>query len=528
MIDDVEFLTENAEKDSRVLYIDSNKRNMIFHPNPSEYVINFEQPFKYVYGFEILDASIPVTMYNIDKYNNQLYYIKLEVNTSKANIEKGLDFYKEISQAYDYHRMITSDDQTYFVVGDYSTLNIFENIDTNLVLSNHHLVYRYEIYTDQIFKKSKIISSNNIYVFVYEEKEYYVLDVPSNQSLIAKLRTKNFYMNYDQNNTTNIFIVFFEVQLISISTYQSIVTSGLHIFEVKNLIGSVDIGNQDFTSLVTDMNTMFSTSEIYVESVSPVPTKKYMIKMTSQSGFFAINPNRGAFIKSIGFNMIPSILPTSDYVNIKLGNDQYVFGSPFNATDSFYYINSPGLVNLTGERYVVLRIKELEDHINGSYGTMNTVRGIAMFKLAEPFGGITNLRFDFGSIVRKPFHPIGKLSKLSIRFETSDGLLYDFRGVNHQIMVNLMFYIPQKKGKFQKSSLNPYYNPDMMKYLSNHQTIQNVEPSDEEEDDAGEEIDDINYKKNMIKYDYSSSDDDSAGNSNSTFESEVEDEEEDK
>jgi hypothetical protein len=44
---------------------------------------------------------------------------------------------------------------------------------------------------------------------------------------------------------------------------------------------------------------------------------------------------------------------------------------------------------------------------------MDMTPGIGLFKMASAFGGITNLRFDYTTLITRPFHPIGKLSKLS-------------------------------------------------------------------------------------------------------------------
>ena len=71
-IEDVHFLYKNGIKENKVIFIDSSMRNKVAYVTPSEYVIDFAEPFYNVYGLEILDASIPRTMYNIDTYNNTL------------------------------------------------------------------------------------------------------------------------------------------------------------------------------------------------------------------------------------------------------------------------------------------------------------------------------------------------------------------------------------------------------------------------------------------------------------------------
>ena len=58
-IEDVSYLLENCQVDSLLMYVDSHKRRMSSWPTPSEYVVQFEEPFKMVHGFEVLDVSLP-------------------------------------------------------------------------------------------------------------------------------------------------------------------------------------------------------------------------------------------------------------------------------------------------------------------------------------------------------------------------------------------------------------------------------------------------------------------------------------
>ena len=46
----------------------------LFIPDPNNYVVEFSTPFKNIIGMEIIDASIPRTMYNVDTDNNSIYY----------------------------------------------------------------------------------------------------------------------------------------------------------------------------------------------------------------------------------------------------------------------------------------------------------------------------------------------------------------------------------------------------------------------------------------------------------------------
>ena len=133
-------------------------------------------------------------------------------------------------------------------------------------------------------------------------------------------------------------------------------------------------------------------------------------------------------------------------------------------------IEAPGLINLLGTRFITLRCPEIEDHIGstGKYGKYSA--GIGVFKFSGTSTEMAQLRFDFVSLVRKPFHPIGKLNRLTLRFELSDGTQYDFKGINHQIMLTIKYYVPGMKrgiGNYKNTNtmLNPDYSPDFMQYM---------------------------------------------------------------
>ena len=72
-IEDINYLKANSIKQSYTFLIDSSLRDKSLYPKPSEYTIEFSEPFKNVIGIEVLDVTIPKTMYNIDYNNNKLY-----------------------------------------------------------------------------------------------------------------------------------------------------------------------------------------------------------------------------------------------------------------------------------------------------------------------------------------------------------------------------------------------------------------------------------------------------------------------
>lgn len=71
---DVNFIREKCEKDTVAFLADGNVRNLITNPNPAEYTLELSEPIKLVFGLDILDATIPSSVFNIDSHNSILSY----------------------------------------------------------------------------------------------------------------------------------------------------------------------------------------------------------------------------------------------------------------------------------------------------------------------------------------------------------------------------------------------------------------------------------------------------------------------
>lgn len=63
---------KEMDRESSVRVIDSSQRNRYSDNEPNGYTIEFQNPIENVYSFNILEASIPNTMYNIDEDTNTL------------------------------------------------------------------------------------------------------------------------------------------------------------------------------------------------------------------------------------------------------------------------------------------------------------------------------------------------------------------------------------------------------------------------------------------------------------------------
>jgi hypothetical protein len=388
-IEDISYLKKNSIKDNVIYTIDSASRDKNIYLNPNEYVIDFDVPFKYVYGIEILDSSIPRTMYQIDKYNN-IFYL----------------YYKNDGINENYQEM-----KIEINIQDYEIDDLIININRKIEEIDSNCTIRLRSLTIPSANSSKIIISNE------------------------NINVNPFYL----------------------LLYKS---------SFKETFGFDEIALSDSN----DYNKIDETDENFnaIKALNPDVSDEEIIKYTFKSGE---------------------------------GKGEYVTYSLDSTFSSFQNIQTPGLINLVGERFIVVHSDTIESHFNMISRTKNSV-GLGLFKLGV--SGYSENRFDFTNYKPKDFHPIGKLSKIDFRFETIDGLMYDFKGINHHLLLNIKFYTPIGNIDNAKYSLNANYNPNLIEY-------QNTQY--EKEDYSDEETRELtaNFKKNFLErekeYDYESDED---------------------
>jgi hypothetical protein len=404
-IEDITYLQKNSIRQSYVILIDSKNRNIELYPDPNYYVVNFNVPFKNVIGFDIIDTSIPRTMYSVDKYNNTIYYYIHTDNTPNSfnNVILDLSNTEKYDPTYDgrFKKFIMP-------FGDYSLASFIEFFNREF---NAHVI---ETTDNSIILEASGLSEPT--------------DITD---------TIQFKCNYP--------FIF--------NMYDSTLAETLGF----DLLIKEEYHNKRYT---------------YNEKL----TKKIIIN----------NEEISAHLKLyISFN-IPS--SNDDLTNIIIG---------------------PGLVCFTGEKYVILRSPEIEEHSFGSLAYTNNNLGIAKFRTNSL--GFNDEKLFITKIPIREFHPIGKLSKITFRFETAEKNLYDFKGINHNITLAIFYFEPTFKQKEEFNSiLNPNYtnNFNDYKYINAEQEI--INESDDDEDDINEDDihenfsrDNINdYRKMEQKYNY--------------------------
>ena len=375
-IEDVNYLKTHSIKQSYTFLVDSKDRDRTKFHQPNHYTVDFTVPFKNVIGLEVIDASIPRTMYNIDYVNNKLYYY------------------------------IGDSDDKYITDGFTEMVKDIEDNDIP--------------YTD-LFK---------------------LIEIPP--------------------------------------------------------------GDYTFVNFVTTFNKIMSTigDDLYIRAYSTPPEQSNLIEFISSSKAFVLDMERSTIYSIIGFDLLinpdEKLKPIEDtrYTYISTyDNSKFkkMFHSVYKSSIQSYSIISPGIVYFMGYKYIILRCPEIEEHLYRSLSYSKYNLGLAKFRINS--FGYNDEKLVITKIPLREFHPIGKLPRLTFRYEVDTGDLYDFKGVNHNIVFAIYYYEPTQKEGFKSSVLNPLYNMDFIDYTYNI----DEDESDEEDEELSRDNIDI-YKKKELEY----------------------------
>lgn len=463
MIEDIDYLLEHCEQNSLTIFVDSGNRDRLQYAQPNDYVVNFDQPIRNVFGIEILDASLPVTAYNVDITTNTFGF----TNVFCAMGVNMTEFYQLMSSlqfcpAFDslFSGLFSANIFLCASKTGYDNMtNIVDSPTTNMVI--YTVVCPFQSSGHQV---------------IIEDITYY-LDDPYVATKIGEgtLQTSC--------HVTSTGIIYFEWKFCldaqTIAYIQDIDRGSFDIV-LCNTVLKIDIGNYNSDSLLQTMNDiLINPSQFvlarYTNGVFQMSYSDTTTGNNSKTTLYTYSYNKpDPFIldmrkstSSIALGFSEYAVPSSTWsVN---GYGTFTYGTNFQLYVSFgntatsQFLKSPGIVNLESARYILLRCPEIENQMLGSYGNFKYSPGISLFKMTDT-SSMQQLRFDFVNIVRRPFHPIGKLPRLSFTFENQDGSLYDFKCVDHQILLSIKYYSPKNVRRVPFSRLNPYYNPNVLEF----------------------------------------------------------------
>jgi hypothetical protein len=555
-IEDLDYLYKNSVKENIIILVDSAKRDKNVWSSPNHFQIDFNEPFKYVYGLDVLDISIPRTMYSIDYNKNKLFF-KIGHHINESNVlsetdEKVLEF---VPRDYTVRELMEEMGTEGNVMFDN---NINVRVDANISERKSVIEYRNEdqppkpfIFNFEKSTTNEVLGFNEHAQTNYQDN-YRKIPHPTNTQLFASIPTylDTILRTPEWNIVDNVF----ELNKMDETSTLPVTDE----FNQGTIYTNLNQEDYKYTGyFITNMTLMNIPSDEKLE---------FFLYEFDYSDGFPIGVTKQDIIDT--FNMvadksnIQNILGYSPHIsesNIKLiRNDYFIplgthlvydinkyqefpyyFQSiPIKSQGNVFYLVylhhqqeaitqdvttsvnvdviqefkliTPGLVQLSGERYITIHCDEIENHLRGSMMFNNYSPGLAMVNLGVQ--GFSENRIDFFSVKYKEFHPIGKLTGLKFTLKTPDGMLYDLKGVNWHMLVSVKYYVPKKLSTFETSILNPNYNYNFIQYQIDKKELH--ESSSSEDDISEDEFNrmkrnEIAFQEKLYDEEDSSTDDES-------------------
>lgn len=576
-MEDVDFMKKNSIKQNYTFLVDSRDRDKIAYPTPSQYVVNFTAPFQNVIGLELVDATIPRTMYNIDRYNNSISFFIHSSNYSLSNLQSSMfntayvpvgDYTVQTlipalnSVLYGYVNSNSSNPLVPIVASpttnppdvrntlqftcsypflfDMKNSTIAESLGFDLYIDpNQELVpeasrlyqpihfenYNYSNSNDPI--AIRIIQTNNPpdYIPLMMEKTGLTANqvIPYITRWVPLIDDFQLYHSVDEENPAILqgptYDVFEGPRSVILQTSISNGARAAQIFYVTEncFLTSVSVGFGLMDRSVQVPSALFAHWALYpvdsngfpITSAPPIATSPIAIDYVdgglsvdivaspiplSQQTYYAllIYDNSSTIpggltvyyndivpppARSIFFAETTSAGPWTAY---DVDDIYYAMSAIITVCKPYHKVTAPGVYNLIGDRYIVLRCPEIEENSYRSLAYTRYNMGLAKFRMG--ITGYGDHRMDFSSVPSREFHPIGRFTRMTLRFERPDGTLYDFKGVNHIITFAIKYYEPTQKTEFKNSVINPNYTGDFINYLR-------TQEEQEEESDDGEDYD---------------------------------------
>ena len=520
-IEDVSYLLEHSTKDSFMFFVDSNSRDREFFPDASSFIVSFDEPIRFVYGLDILDGAIPNTMYNIDAHNCNMvlmimqFYETLEDPTPLAGTMMTMLTEQQENAVFaaKFNSNLAEDNVDIYVVDRADWLARPElavyvasdpvayigypppaaTVDSFFILKSVFAVSLIKLAGVPNGARQALLDDASLTTFGSMGDVYFLQRTEALAALlndatidsisvfstsyvgnVGNVGSSQYSSTYSVTISTNVPVPRAHggagYVARSISTHVLTSLTALPFYTLTKRAVEVEVGTYDINTLQTELQAVLSQWDIFLVGTDRAGStdiqKQGRIKYTHSYLPFVLNMDCSTIFQNIGFDGYATDAPVGGgYIKGSFAKNKRVFGSVWDASSNAFVLKTPGTVNLLGTRYVTLRCKEIEEHLSSAVTYNKYSAGIGVFKLQD-INDVSNLRFDFSTFLRKPFHPIGKLSRLTFQFQTPWGDNYDFKGYNHHILISIKYYAPDMNSKFVQSTLNPNYDPDYVKYVS--------------------------------------------------------------
>jgi len=468
-MDDIETISKFGVDETYIFIADSSKRDRSAYPTASEFEVQFNSQFRNITKFEVLQASIPRTDYLVDETECSFTYAinqPTNINTWQQDIIGNIRTANITPGDYNFPQLVDEMNralqETSNAFSDTVTLRVSPTTNPSEI-SNKMTITSSGAFTllgDQSSIKSTIGFGDPV---IANRSDYsvvpgYSTNFPngaanvflSAQTTAAGAQQYNTFVGVfppgDDTSFSGIYDgqtlrQYFTAQAAGVPSavtgyFRDIGTAPTGGFvanlAIKNASTNVTIASGNITSINDDLTPSVTTGLTVTSNF--VQGQSYYVEFTpgtsgtsnvSCTSLWHTEPNlpavAGSYVQINGVTVFPGELFSIDVVSGAFGNN----------------LVSPGIVNIKGARYLKIRCLELETLIYKDRVGEPTTAGVGIVNIIGY--GFAEARYSFSSIPVKPFHPIGKLQKLTFRIERPDGSLYNTNGVDNTFLCALTF-----------------------------------------------------------------------------------------
>jgi hypothetical protein len=427
--------------------VDSRTRDRAAYPEPSEYTIEFSAPFRNVCSFSLVDVTIPRTQYSVDAGSNTLRYklggdpelFEVTVPPGDYTLPQLCDVLNRVL----YGGLTVAPESTPYDLTN--TVRIFRTIGGfTLFMAESGLRTALGFPPKTVEVTETTLQPATAHTGPYVETQ--TLPVSPTQSVRQHIQA--------QASGT--------VQRVVVSCPESKSLTLRLLVEIRSVGGAVMARGS-----IAPMRTQEAVLDP-VPSVALVAGQTYVVVVTANEAAPANEPAPSVFV-AVGTNVgalesgqTTTWTPATE--GLKLCCEVTVGAPVFQAT-------SPSLVDLTGEKVVLIRCPEIESVMfRERFSEKNYHTGLGYVKMGGL--GFREHRSDYYiPFPPRTFHPISKISKLTIRLENPDGSLYQTRGVDHVLLMNIVYWkVASDTAGGPPVGLNPAYSADIHRFVADRLT----------------------------------------------------------
>lgn len=483
-IEDVDYLKQNSTVQNYIFLVDSADRNRTAYPDPSEYVVEFPTPFANVIGMEVLDASVPRTMYNVDVINNKIrFYIGAAGAAAPgayhtATVDIGEYTIQTLIPKLNAALQMSPDNNPELPVVAITAQSLSSPPDVRNTIT---FSCPYPFYFNMDPVESTMAETLGFDLLAAPGAEGYTIPVPANRRIFGSVDKP---IGEALGPATTLFEgprgVLRRASGLIAQRFTTNATRWLTQISVAlyNQTNAAAVGYTIRQGSAT--GTILYTGQIpitYIDGGLSADLLEVPLSIQPNVNYWLVVDTAGSDTGVFYNDVLGATGPTFliNGASIDSGDIKYQMSALIIANDEYHALTAPGIYSLIGPRYIILRCPEIEEHSFRSLAYTKHFLGFAKIKLGVI--GYSDVRLDYSKVPMREFHPIGKLSRITIRFTLPDGSLYDFKGVNHTITLAIKYLEPVQKQCFARSLINPNYTGNIMEYMF-HQEAQELDSDD--------------------------------------------------